>query len=65
MRKCVPIPKKVYEGAKRACIIEEVELYFPGFKAFIDVNEQENPKTEERREEEEDALLREEDESRM
>ena len=44
VKECIPIPKKVYEGARRARTIEEVELYFPGFKAFIDGTEQEIPR---------------------
>lgn len=41
VRECVPLPKKVHERAIRARTIEEVEEYFPGFKAFIDATEQE------------------------
>jgi hypothetical protein len=44
VKECTPIPKKVYEGAKRARTPEEVEQFFPGFKAFIDGTEQEIPR---------------------
>jgi hypothetical protein len=44
VRQCVPLPEKVYERAKRASTPEEVEEYFPGFKAFIDATEQEIPR---------------------
>ena len=44
VRECVPIPQKMYERAKRASTLEEVEEYFPGFKAFIDATEQEIPR---------------------
>ena len=44
VKDCIPIPEKVYERAKRATTPEEVEEYFPGFKAFIDATEQEIPR---------------------
>ncbi len=44
VRQCIPLPEKVYERAKRASTPEEVEEYFPGFKAFIDATEQEIPR---------------------
>lgn len=44
VKECIPIPKKVYEGAKRANTPEEVEQFFPGFRAFIDSTEQEIPR---------------------
>ena len=37
VRKCIPIPQKVYNITKRLRTPEEVEQYFPaGFLAFID-----------------------------
>jgi hypothetical protein len=36
--------KKLYKHARRLRTIDEVEQYFPGFKAFIDSTEQEIPK---------------------
>ncbi len=36
VRKCLPIPKKIYRITKRLQTPEEVEKYFPGFLAFID-----------------------------
>ena len=41
IRKCVPIPQKLYNIIKRLKTpAEEVEKYFPGFMAFIDSTEQ-------------------------
>jgi hypothetical protein len=44
VKECIPIPKKLYDRAKRARTLEEVEDYFPCFKAFLDVTEQEIPR---------------------
>ena len=44
VKECIPLPKKVYEMARRLRTIEEVEKFFPGFKAFIDATEQEIPR---------------------
>ena len=41
---CIPLPKKLYKRTRRARTIDEVEEYFPGFKAFIDSTEQEIPR---------------------
>ncbi len=51
IRKCVPIPQKMYKVAKRLRTPEEVEKYFPGFIAFVDCTEQQipRPKNKERR----------------
>lgn len=38
---CIPPPQKLYNITKRLKTVEEVELYFLGFKAFIDSTEQE------------------------
>src|SRR5205085_4484844 len=38
---CVPLPKKLYKRSRRLRTIDEVEGYFPGFKAFVDSTEQE------------------------
>ena len=41
IRKCIPIPQKLYNITKRLKTPEEeVEKYFPGFMAFIDSTEQ-------------------------
>ena len=41
IRKCIPIPQKIYPITKRLkTSLEEVEKYFPGFLAFIDATEQ-------------------------
>ncbi len=44
IRDCVPIPQKIYNKTKRLKTPEEVEQYFPGFKAFIDFTEQQIPR---------------------
>jgi len=41
---CIPLPEKLYNITRRLRTVEEVELYFPGFKAFIDSTEQEIPR---------------------
>lgn len=40
----LPLPKKVHDATRRLQTLEEVEGYFPGFKAFIDATEQEIPR---------------------
>jgi len=44
VRGCVPLPKKVHEVTRRLRTIDEVEEFFPGFKAFVDATEQEIPR---------------------
>ena len=44
IRKCLPIPQKIYKLTKRLQTPEEVEQYFPGFLAFIDSTEQQIPR---------------------
>ena len=59
---CVPLPKKLYKRTRRSRTIDEVEEeYFPGFKAFIDSSEQENPKAKEQKEKEELLLWQKEE----
>ena len=41
---CIPLPQKLYNVTRRLRTVQEVELYFPGFKAFIDSTEQEIPR---------------------
>ena len=48
VKECIPLPKKLYEMARRARTVEEVEEYFPGFKVFIDATEQEIPRPKDR-----------------
>ena len=43
------MPKKLYKRTRRARTIDEVEEYFPGFKAFIDSSEQEIPRPKNKR----------------
>lgn len=49
VKECIPLPKKLYERARRARTMEEVEEYFPSFKAFIDATEQEIPRPKDKR----------------
>jgi hypothetical protein len=49
VKECIPLPKKLYERARRARTVEEVEEYFPAFKAFIDATEQEIPRPKDKR----------------
>jgi len=44
VRECLPLPKKMQKLTRRLRTIEEVEEFFPGFKAFIDSTEQEIPR---------------------
>jgi DDE superfamily endonuclease len=44
IKRCVPLLKKLYKRTRRLRTIDEVEEYFPGFKAFIDSSEQEIPR---------------------
>ena len=46
---CIPLPKKLYKRTRRLRTIDEVEEYFPGFKAFIDSSEQEIPRPKNKR----------------
>ena len=49
---CVSLPKKLYKRTgrrRRLRTIDEVEEYFPGFKAFIDSTEQEIPRPKNKR----------------
>lgn len=49
VRQCLPLPKKLYRKTRRLRTIDEVEQYFPGFKAFIDATEQEIPRPKNKR----------------
>ena len=44
IKRCIPLPEKLYKRTRRLGTIDEVEKYFPGFKAFIDSSEQEIPR---------------------
>jgi hypothetical protein len=46
VRKCVPIPQKMYKITKRIRTLEDVEQCFPGFIAFVDCTEQQVPRPE-------------------
>lgn len=45
----LPLPKKVHQRARRLRTLDEVEEWFPGFKAFLDATEQEIPRPKNRR----------------
>jgi len=49
VKRCIPLPKKLYKRTRRLRTIDEVEEYFPGFKAFIDSAEQEIPRPKNKR----------------
>lgn len=44
IRKCLPVPQKIYSVTRRLKSKEEIEKYFLGFLAFIDCSEQEIPR---------------------
>jgi hypothetical protein len=44
IRRCLPIPQKLYRVTKRLKTKEEIEKYFPGFMAFTDCTEQPIPR---------------------
>ena len=41
VKRCIPLPERLYNITRRLRTEEEVKKYFPEFKAFIDVTEQE------------------------
>ena len=41
VKRCIPLPQKLYNLTRRLRTVEEIEKYFPEFKAFIDITEQE------------------------
>jgi hypothetical protein len=49
VRRCLPIPQKLYKVTKRLKTREEVEEYFPGFMAFTDCTEQPIPRPKNRK----------------
>src|SRR5512133_2579660 len=49
VKMCITLPKKLYKRSRRLRTIDEVEEYFPGFKAFIDCSEQEIPRPKNKR----------------
>jgi hypothetical protein len=46
---CIPLPEKLYKRTRRLRTIDEVEEFFPGFKAFIDSSKQEIPRPKNKR----------------
>jgi hypothetical protein len=51
VKKCIPLPDKLYNITRRLRSVQEIEEYFPDFKAFIDATEQEiqRPKNKKKR----------------
>jgi hypothetical protein len=50
VKRCIPLPKKLYKRTRRRLrTIDEVEEFFPGFRAFIDATEQEIPRPKNKR----------------
>ena len=45
VKRCIPIPSKKYESAKKATTIQELEQYFPELKIIIDATEQSIPRS--------------------
>lgn len=44
IKRCIPLPEKVYKRTKRIGTLEELLEYYPEMKAFIDATEQEIPR---------------------
>lgn len=44
VKKCIPLPQKVHKRVRRLRTMEEVQEYFPEFKAVLDNTEQEIPR---------------------
>lgn len=44
VREVLPLPKKQNDKVRRLQTVEEIEVMFPGFKAFLDATEQEIPR---------------------
>lgn len=51
VKRCIPLPEKLYKRTRRRRLrtIDEVEEFFPGFRAFIDATEQEIPRPKNKR----------------
>ena len=41
IKKCIPLPERLYNSTRRLRTVQEIEKYFPDFIAFIDATEQE------------------------
>ena len=50
VKRCIPLPKKLYKRTRRRLrTIDEVEEFFPGFRAFIEATDQEIPRPKNKR----------------
>jgi hypothetical protein len=44
VKEALPLPKKLHQKVRRLRTLDEVEAFFPGFKAFLDATEQKIPR---------------------
>ena len=44
VKEVLPLPRKLHQKVRRLRTLDEVEAFFPGFKAFLDATEQEIPR---------------------
>jgi len=49
VKKCIPLPEKIYRKIQRIKDLDELAEYYPELKAFIDATEQEIPRPKNRR----------------
>lgn len=49
VKRCIPLPKKVYKRVKKIGTIAELLKYYPELKAFVDATEQEIPRPKNKR----------------
>jgi hypothetical protein len=56
VKRCIPLSQKLYNITRRLRTVQEVEQYFPEFKAFIDITEQEIQKTKRQEDEKKNTI---------
>ncbi len=49
VERCIPLPKKLYEKAKKITTMEDFGKYYPELKAFLDATEQQIPRPKNKR----------------
>lgn len=49
VKKCIPLPEKIYKKVKRLSTIEELQEFFPELKVIVDATEQEIPRPKNKR----------------
>ena len=58
VKRCIPLPEKLYKHTRRRLrTIDEVEEFFPCFRAFIDATEQGIPRPKKQKEEEKFVIV--------